>query len=154
MATKTAHTLSLDANNGANDCTTEIQKFLAGAVLALGLRAQIDGVQPWAGATHADAKKQAPTCAGIVVAFSHETEADRVAVVGLVDALVARGSSTKGPELAKLLRQVAFAKPAKTEAERSKLQAELVGLLTPPPDPTPAPIAESQPDVAEQPQEG
>lgn len=92
MATKTAHTLSLDAANGANDCTTEIQKFLAGAVLALGLRAQIDGVQPWAGATHAD--------------------------------------------------------------ERSKLQAELVGLLTPPPDPTPAPIAESQPDVAEQPQEG
>ena len=25
MATKTAHTLSLDAANGANDCTTEIQ---------------------------------------------------------------------------------------------------------------------------------
>lgn len=49
---------------------------------------------------------------------------------------------------------LAFSKPAKTEEERSKLQAELVGLLTPPPDPTPAPIAESQPDVAEQPQEG
>ncbi|HEY1180299.1 MAG TPA: hypothetical protein VGF17_29430 [Phytomonospora sp.] len=133
MQPKFAHVIPVSAENGTRGCLSQVERFLARAVKALGLQVLKVSVREWQGAStpehtsHKDPKKRGEAASGFSVTFESDDSSEKT-VVALAAAVAERGQKMKAAELGAFLDAFVFPSPPTGQQVDHRLRDTLAAL--------------------------